>query len=85
MDKAERLRACYLHACIRYVMRQTMTNASLRKRFGIDDKNAAIASRLLNEAVQNGCVVIQDKTVGTRSRCYLPFWAVSHKNGEEIA
>ena len=36
MDRAERIRACYLHACRRYVMRQPMTNASLRLRFGRD-------------------------------------------------
>ena len=35
MDKAERVRACYLHACLRYVTRQPMTNASVRERFGI--------------------------------------------------
>ena len=85
MDKAERVRACYLHACLRYVMRQPMTNASLRERFGIDDKNAATASRLMSEAVETGRIVIQDPTVGTRSRCYLPFWAASPPNGEEIA
>jgi ATP-dependent DNA helicase RecG len=85
MDKAERVRACYLHACLRYVMRRPMTNTSLRKRFGIDDKNAAIASRLLSEAVETGRIAIQDTTVGTRSRQYLPFWAMADKNGEEIA
>ena len=85
MDKAERVRACYLHACLRYVMRLPMTNTSLRERFGIDDKNAAIASRILSEAVETGMIVIQDTTVGTRSRRYLPFWAIPDKNREEIA
>jgi len=33
MDKADRIRACYLHACLRYVTRQPMTNASVRERF----------------------------------------------------
>ncbi|TGH27853.1 MAG: transcriptional regulator, partial [Aphanocapsa feldmannii 277cI] len=35
MDKVERIRACYQHACLQYVVRQPMTNASLRKRLGI--------------------------------------------------
>jgi len=75
MDRAERVRACYLHACLRYVMRQPMTNTSLRERFGIAEKNASVASRLLNEAVEAGRVAIEDPEVGTRARSYLPFWA----------
>lgn len=75
MDRAERVRACYLHACLRYVMRQPMTNTSLRERFGIAEKNASVASRLLNEAVEAGGIVIEDPEVGTRARSYLPFWA----------
>lgn len=75
MEKADRVRACYLHACLRYVTRQPMTNASLRERFGIDEKNAATASNLLNEAVEAGVIVIQDAEAGYRLRRYLPFWA----------
>jgi len=75
MEKADRVRACYLHACLRYVTRQPMTNASLRERFGIDEKNAATASGLLSEAVEAGVIVIQDADAGYRLRRYLPFWA----------
>lgn len=74
MDRQERVRACYLHACLCYVTNARMTNTSLRRRFGIADQNAAEASRLLREAVEAGALVIQDETVGTRSRTYLPYW-----------
>lgn len=77
MEKADRIRACYLHACLRYVMRQPVTNTSIRQRFGIDERNAAVASRLLNEAVADGMIVVRDLSVGTRSRTYLPYWAAS--------
>ncbi|MFN8545030.1 MAG: ATP-binding protein [Candidatus Binatia bacterium] len=85
MEKAERVRACYLHACLRYVTRQPMTNASLRQRLGIDDKNIATASRLLGEAVEAGLIVIADPEVGTRIRSYLPFWAVPRRDQGEVA
>lgn len=85
MDKADRVRACYLHACLRYVTRQPMTNASLRQRLGIDDKNIATASRLLGEAVEAGLIVIADSDVGTRSRSYLPFWAAPRPDPREVA
>ncbi len=44
MDKADRVRACYQHACLLHVSNKFMTNASLRKRFSIDDKNYSMAS-----------------------------------------
>ena len=77
MDKADRIRACYLHACLRYVSRQPMTNASVRERFGIPEKNAATASRLLNEAIDARMIAIQNPEEGTRSRRYLPYWAAA--------
>jgi predicted HTH transcriptional regulator len=84
MDKSERVRACYLHACLRYVTRQPMTNASVRERFGIAERNASIASRLLNEAVEAGQILLEDPDVGTRVRKYVPFWAASERR-QEIA
>jgi len=81
MEKSDRVRACYLHACLRYVMRQPVTNASLRTRFGIEEKNAAVASRLLNEAVEDGAIVVRDPSVGTKSRSYLPYWAAPSPDG----
>jgi len=85
MVKADRVRACYLHACLRYVMRQPMSNASLRQRLGIDDKNIATASRLLGEAVESGLIVITDPEAGTRIRSYLPFWAAPRPDPREVA
>jgi predicted HTH transcriptional regulator len=85
MDKANRVRACYLHACLRYVTRKPMTNTSIRERFGIVEKNASIASRLLNEAVEVGLVVVEDPEAGTRIRSYLPYWAAPGPSPEGIA
>ncbi len=41
MDRDDRVRACYLHACLKYVQRSNMVNSTLRERFGIEDKNSA--------------------------------------------
>ena len=75
MDKTERERACYLHACLRYVQRHSMTNRSIRERFGIDEKNRAIASRLIGEAVKAGLVAIRLPEAPPKYREYVPFWA----------
>ena len=76
MDKGERVRACYLHACLRYVTSRSMNNTSIRERFDIPEKNSAIASRLLREALDAGQIVIRDPAAGTRRRTYLPYWAM---------
>lgn len=75
MDKSDRIRACYLHACLRYVNRDNMTNTSLRQRFGIDQKNSAMASRLIKEAVQAKVIKPYDETASRKLMRYLPFWA----------
>lgn len=75
MDRADRVRACYLHACLRYVERNPMTNSSLRERFGIEEKNSAIASRIIRDAIEDGRVKPYDPEQGKKYAKYLPFWA----------
>lgn len=75
MDRADRSRACYLHACLRYVERDPMTNSTLRKRFGIAEKNSAMASRIIREAMEDNLVKPYDPEQGKKYAKYLPFWA----------
>jgi len=75
MDKADRVRACYLHACLRYVMRQETTNTSLRARFGVEEQNRATVSRVIREAVAAGVIVPADPEAAPKLMRYLPFWA----------
>ncbi len=75
MDREDRVRAVYLHACLRYVQREHMTNTTLRQRFGIDPKNSAIASRLLKEALAAGVIRLEDPAAAPKLRRYVPHWA----------
>lgn len=75
MDRADRVRACYLHACLRYVERNPMTNSSLRQRFGIEQQNSATASRIIRDAVEDGRVKPFDPEQGKKLAKYLPYWA----------
>lgn len=75
MDKEDRTRACYLHACLRYVSRNPMTNSSLRERFGIDEKNSAMVSRVIKETVESKFLRPYDTDQGRKYAKYLPFWA----------
>ena len=75
MDKADRMRACYLHACLKYVMRDFLTNASLRKRFGVEDGNKSIVSRYIKEAVEENLIKPYAPGASRRMMRYVPHWA----------
>ncbi len=75
MDRTDRVRAVYMHACLRYVQREFMANSSLRERFGIEPKNSATASRLIKEALNDGVVRLHDPTAPPKLRRYVPAWA----------
>lgn len=75
MDKADRIRACYLHACLRYVQRDYMINTTLRERFGIEDKNSATASRIIKETLEAELIRPHDETASRKFMKYVPWWA----------
>ncbi len=81
MDKPERVRACYLHAGIRFVQNDYLTNTSLRERFGIDEKNRSMASRLIRDAVRAGAIVAYNPSDAPRNMKYLPWWAARPDGG----
>lgn len=76
MSESERVAACYQHAIIQYYGNGSMNNASLRKRFGMHDKQASQISRLIKEAIDKG--VIKPKNPESESKkftTYIPYWA----------
>ena len=75
MDRTDRVRAVYLHACLRYVNREYVTNTSVRGRFGIEVRNSAKASRLISESVGQGAIVPDDPTSAPKLMRYVPWWA----------
>ncbi len=76
MSKAERVRACYQHACLCYVSNKQMTNASLRKRFGIEAKNYSMVSRVISDTVDAGLIKAFDPENKSRKHAkYVPFWS----------
>ncbi|HEY1499060.1 MAG TPA: ATP-binding protein [Acidobacteriaceae bacterium] len=77
MDEEDRVRALYLHACLRYVNRDHMTNTSVRERFAIQPQNTAQASRLIKEALRAGAIVPYDQEAAPKLMRYIPFWAAA--------
>lgn len=76
MDRNDRVRACYQHCCLRYVMNQQMTNQSLRDRFRLPEKKAESVSRTIRDAVEAVRIKVADpEQTSLRYRKYVPFWA----------
>lgn len=76
LDKKEKIRACYQHACLKYVSNEKMTNQSLRERFKIEDRNYSTASRIIKDALAEK--VIKEDDPENRSKKYagyIPYWA----------
>ena len=75
MDRPDRISAAYQHACLRYVSNEPTNNASIRERFGIPERNKALASRIIKEAINEELIVPYDPSAGPRSIRYVPYWA----------
>lgn len=74
IDKAERIRACYQHACLKYVSNEKMTNQSLRSRLGIEDRNYPMASRIIKDTL-DAKFIKEDTEDGNNRHNYVPYWA----------
>ena len=76
MDRNDRVRACYQHCALRWVMAQRMTNQSLRERFHLADDKAAVTSQIIAATIE-ATLIKADESVGSSKKFarYLPFWA----------
>lgn len=76
MTKEDKIRACYQHCSLMYVMKQKMTNQSLRERFKIKEENSAIVSRIIRDTVKADLIKPEDSESTSRKfKNYLPTWA----------
>jgi predicted HTH transcriptional regulator len=74
-SKEERLQACYQHACLRYMSNEMLTNKSLRERFGVDEKNYPMVSRIIKEAIKQGLIKVgTPEGSNRRDVAYIPIW-----------
>jgi ATP-dependent DNA helicase RecG len=76
MDRNDRIRACYQHACLCKVSNIAMTNTTLRKRFNIEKTNYPIASKVIAETLEVKLIKPLDpESTSKKLACYVPFWA----------
>lgn len=76
MGRTDRVRACYLHCCLRYVTNEKMSNQSLRERFHLPESKAEAVSRIIADTIEAGLVKLDDPESNSRRYAkYVPFWA----------
>lgn len=75
LSAEDKLWACYLHACIKQVQDEQLTNTSLRERFGLGQSSAGTVSRLIKEGVSQKLIKPLDPDTAPRYMRYIPYWA----------
>jgi len=76
MDKNDRIRVCYQHCVLRYVISKPMTNQSLRERFHLTPQRTHIASQIIAQTIEEGKIRIDEQRGASKKFAqYLPYWA----------
>ena len=76
MDRGDRIRACYQHCALKWVVSERMTNQSLRERFHLPEGKSAVVSQVIATTIEAGLVKLDEKVGASRKYArYLPFWA----------
>ena len=70
----DKIWATYLHACIKYIEGDALTNSSLRERFGVAESSSGSISRLIKEVLKNKLIKPIDPNTAPRYMKYIPIW-----------
>ena len=76
MGRDDRIRACYQHCALRWVMGEQMTNQSLRERFKLAQSKTASVSQVIAATIDAGLIKPNGSNGKSRKYArYSPFWA----------
>lgn len=76
MNGSDRVRACYQHCVLQYVLRRQMTNQSLRERFGLSEGSSNTVSQIITATIEQGLVKNDPNAPDSRRYArYIPAWA----------
>lgn len=76
MGGSDRVRACYQHCVLQWVLRKQMTNQSLRMRFGVSEGSSNTISQIIAAAVEQGLIKNDSSAPDSKRYArYIPAWA----------
>ncbi|MEZ5326474.1 MAG: ATP-binding protein [Verrucomicrobiales bacterium] len=80
MDRDDRIRACFQHAVLRWVMMERMTNQTLRGRFHLPEGKSQTTqvSQVISATVEAGLIKPDEQATGSRkfARYLLTVWVL---------
>ena len=74
-SKEDRMRTCYMQACLAYVGFSAIGNADVRIIFGLSEKEKYKVSRIIKDTVEAGLIKPVDPETAPRYMRYIPYWA----------
>ena len=75
LSKADKIRTCYMQACLAYITYSAISNADIRVLFGLSDAEMSKTSRIIKETIAEGLIKPLDSGTAPRYMKYIPFWA----------
>jgi len=76
MDRSDRVRACFQHCVLQWVLRRKMTNQTLRERFGVSERSGNTISQIIATAVEQGVIKNDPSAPDSKKYArYIPAWA----------
>lgn len=73
--KEDRVRTCYMKACLAYVNYEAVNNTTVRELFGLSIKESYKASRIIKDSIEAGFLRPLDDMTAPRYMKYIPYWA----------
>lgn len=75
MAKEDKIRTCYMQACLMYVKFEAINNANIREIFGLTDKENYKSSRIIKDTLEANLIKPLDGETAPRYMKYVPYWA----------
>jgi ATP-dependent DNA helicase RecG len=76
MERKDKVRACYQHCCLKYVMNEKMSNETLRERFNLVEIKSYHVSRVIQDTLKLERIKLDDpESTSKRYSRYVPYWA----------
>lgn len=73
--KEDRIRTCYMQACLAYVNYEAINNTDIRNLFGLSIKESYKASRIIKDTMEARFLRPLDEATAPRYMKYIPYWA----------
>lgn len=73
--KEDRIRTCYMIACLAFVTSEAITNTDIRNAFGLEEKDKVKASRIIRDTLDVKLIKPMNPETAPRYMKYIPFWA----------